>query len=174
MQDGRKSIFMLTHRIFVSRIPLESSLAHVRSVSWLNCLRRQFALYHCTFFTLVFLFYAFFMILCIFLFAFLTLFTLYPSLWLLLYVLFFLYALCWSLYFLYVLYLFFHFNFYHLLFTWFTWYDCCSLPTLQSLVGWFWSQGGANDNFVVGRMYLIYPIKYWKIRKARGHFCRRS
>ena len=33
MQDGRKSIFMLTHRIFVSRIPLESSLAHVRSVS---------------------------------------------------------------------------------------------------------------------------------------------
>ena len=58
MQDGRKSIFMLTHRIFVSRIPLESSLAlpfffksrhhsettHVGSVSWLNCLRRQFAL----------------------------------------------------------------------------------------------------------------------------------
>ena len=59
MQDGRKSIFMLTHRIFVSRILLESSLVlpfffkfkhhsettHVRSVSWLNCLRMQFALY---------------------------------------------------------------------------------------------------------------------------------
>ena len=30
---------------------------HVRSVSWLNCLRRQFALYHCLLFTLVFLFY---------------------------------------------------------------------------------------------------------------------
>ena len=71
MQDGRKSIFMLTHRIFVSRILLESSLVlpfffkfkhhsettHVRSVSWLNCLRRQFALYHCLLFALVFLFY---------------------------------------------------------------------------------------------------------------------
>ena len=71
MQDGKKSIFMLTHRIFVSRIPLESSLAlpfffksrhhsettHVRSVSWLNCLRMQFALYYCLLFTLVFLFY---------------------------------------------------------------------------------------------------------------------
>ena len=30
---------------------------HARSVSWLNCLRRQFALYHCTLFTLVFLFH---------------------------------------------------------------------------------------------------------------------
>ena len=62
--------------------------------------------------------------------------------------------------------------------------DCCSLLTLQLLVGVsiqniiysirFWILGGANDNFVVGRMYLIYSIKYWKIRKDRGNFCRRS
>ena len=59
--------------------------------------------------------------------------------------------------------------------------DCCSLLTLQLLVGVsiqniiysirFWILGGANDNFVVGRMYLIYSIKYWKIRKDTGHFC---
>ena len=34
-----------------------TAMRHVRSVSWLNCLRRQFALYHCLLFILVFLFY---------------------------------------------------------------------------------------------------------------------
>ena len=34
-----------------------TAMRNVRSVSWLNCLRRQFALYHCLLFILVFLFY---------------------------------------------------------------------------------------------------------------------
>ena len=86
------------------------------------------------------------------------------------------YALCLSLYFFVLLILLLPLTTYL--------DDCCSLLTLQLLVGVsiqniiysirFWILGGANDNFVVGRMYLIYSIKYWKIRKDRGNFCRRS
>ena len=65
---------------------LKPSLKHVRSVSWLNCLRRQFALYYCLFLPLC---SCFTIVQCMLLFVFLTLFTFCSSLWLILYVLFF-------------------------------------------------------------------------------------
>ena len=102
-----------------------SSKHHVRSVSWLNCLRRQFALYHCLLFTLVFLFYncSVHALVCLFNFVYSLLIFVIDFVYILFFCVFFA-NLCT---FLYVLYLFFYVYLliWLLLFTYFTVASLC-------------------------------------------------